>query len=188
MRYGRGFTDADLKSYGWMPFVFGACGNLAGGWLSDSLARRYGLRIGRCTVGAAGMVLSGFCMAGSRLVSDRLDALLLLSVGYFCMDAMLPVAWAVVLDIGRKYAGALGGSMNMAGQMAGFLSSVAFGHVVKWNLGRGMSEPEAYNFPLLPFSIMLVLCGVLFARLRPDRQLEPLAAPAAGARLASPHR
>ena len=33
------------------------------------------------------------------------------------MDCMLPVAWSVCLDIGRKYAGAVTGSMNMAGQV-----------------------------------------------------------------------
>jgi hypothetical protein len=80
----------------------------AGGWLSDSLVKRYGLRVGRCPVGSAGMVLSGVCMAGSRLASGHRDALLLLSLGYFCMDGTLPVAWAVCLDIGRKHAGAVG--------------------------------------------------------------------------------
>jgi hypothetical protein len=45
--------------------------------------------------------------------------------------------------------------------------------MVNWALGRGTSSSEAFNFPLLPFSIMLVIGGVLFSRLHPERQLVP---------------
>jgi MFS family permease len=89
------------------------------------------------------------------------------------MDAMLPVAWAVCLDIGRKYAGSVSGSMNMAGQLGSFLSSVAFGYIVGGLRDSGWSKPDAYNFPLLPFSILLLISGALFLRVDPNRQLIP---------------
>lgn len=173
LRNGRGFDNADLKVMAWLPFACGACGNLFGGWLSDKLTARYGLRIGRRTVGATGLALAGLCMMTARVTPGKLEPLVLLSLGYACMDAMLPVAWAVCLDIGKKYAGAVSGSMNMAGQLASFASSFLFGYIVTWAQNQGMTKTEAYNFPLLPFSIMLLVSASLFLRIDPEKQLVP---------------
>jgi hypothetical protein len=63
--------------------------------------------------------------------------------------------------------------MNRAGQLASFLSSVAFGYVVKYLLGQGWLRTDAYNFPLLPFSIALFVSAALFLRIDPTRQLIP---------------
>jgi len=55
---------------------------------------------------------------------------------------MLPTAWAVCLDIGKKYAGAVTGAMNTAGQIGSFISSVCFGYIVKFS--------HSYELPLIP--------------------------------------
>ena len=34
-----------------LPFLAGICGNLFGGWLSDRLVKRFGLKIGRLSIG-----------------------------------------------------------------------------------------------------------------------------------------
>ena len=54
--------------------------------------------------------------------------MLLLALAYAGSDFMLPVAWAVCLDIGGRHAGAVSGAMNMAGRRehsAAALRSVA---------------------------------------------------------------
>lgn len=61
------------------------------------------------------------------------------------MDCMLPVSWAICLDVAKRYAGALSGSMNMAGQLGSFGSSVAFGYLVDYY--------HSYDFPLKLFAI-----------------------------------
>jgi nitrate/nitrite transporter NarK len=78
---------------------------------------------------------------------------------------MLPVSWAVCLDIGRRYAGSVGGTMNMAGQLGSFLSSVAFGYIVTW--------AGNYNAPLYPMAALLLVSAVFFARIDPTEQLIP---------------
>jgi predicted MFS family arabinose efflux permease len=80
------------------------------------------------------------------------------------MDCMLPVSWAVCMDVGRKYAGAVSGSMNMAGQIGSFLSSVLFGYMVNWFGGD-------YNKPLIPLALMLLLSAFLFTLIDPNEQL-----------------
>jgi MFS family permease len=173
LRYGRGFDNNDLKIMSWLPFACGACGNLLGGSLSDRLTAKYGLRHGRRWIGAAGLALAGFCMLLARLAGGKFETVALLSLGYACMDAMLPVAWAICLDIGRKYAGAVSGAMNMAGQLASFLSSLLFGQIVAALMKKGIPQVEAYNFPLLPFAIMLIVSAALFTRIDPEKQLVP---------------
>ena len=79
------------------------------------------------------------------------------------MDCMLPVAWAICLDVGRKYGGAVSGSMNMAGQMGSFLSSVAFGYMVVY-FGN-------YNDPLKPLACMLFVSAFIFWQINPNEQL-----------------
>ena len=184
LREGRGYDNADLKSIAWLPFACGACGNLFGGWLSDRLCGKIGLKWARCSVGAGGLFLSGLFMMATHFAPGKLLPLVLLALGYGSMDAMLPVAWAVCLDIGRKYAGSVSGTMNMAGQLGSFMSAIAFGYFVKGLMGAGWSKPDAYNFPLLPFSIMLLISAGLFLRVDPNRQLIPESKPASGLKAA----
>lgn len=163
---GRGFSQDEIKVLAPWPFLAGAVGNLIGGQTSDFLSRRYGLKIGRRTVGGIGLFLSGCFMLACSQTPGKLPAIILLSLGYFSMDAMLPVAWAVCMDVGRKYGGAVSGSMNTAGQVGSFLSTTLFGYIVSWSGG-------SYNAPLVPFGLSLMISAYLFTRINPEEQLVP---------------
>ena len=165
LQKGRGFSEEEMKIFSTLPFIVGACGNLAGGALSDMLVRRFGLKIGRRSVGAAGLALSGAFLMTTALTSSKYVAVFCLAAGYGSMDCMLPVAWAICLDVGRKYAGAMTGSMNMAGQLGSFVSSVAFGYMVAY-FGN-------YNQPLIPLAAMLFVSAFLFTRIDPTQQVVP---------------
>ena len=166
LRLGRGFTADEMKIYAMLPFLAGAIGNLTGGALSDMLVRRIGLRAGRRTVAATGLAASALCVFGTAVVDNRLVAVALLTLGYFSMDCMLPVSWAVCVDVGRRHAGAVTGAMNTAGQLGSFLSSIAFGALVDKFGGR-------YDVPLLLFSVMLGISALLFLRIDASRPLVP---------------
>jgi len=57
------------------------------------------------------------CMALVWFTAGKfLSVVVLLSLAFAGSGFMLPVAWAVCLGVGRKSAGAVTGSMNMAGQ------------------------------------------------------------------------
>lgn len=171
LQKGRGFTENEMKIYSVLPFVAGAIGNLTGGSVSDILVRRLGLKQGRIIVGSTGLALSGLCMFGTAMTSSKYIAVAFLTFGYFSMDCMLPVSWSVCLDVGRKYAGAVTGAMNMAGQIGSFLSSLAFGYLVEmWG---------SYDKPLFPFAAMLLISAAIYTRIDPTEQLvpEPAAAP-----------
>jgi len=164
LQLGRGFTENEMKIWATLPFLFGACGNLTGGLASDHLSKRYGLKIGRRVIGSAGLALSGLFMLGTSQAESREWAVIFLALGYGSMDCMLPVSWAVCMDIGKKYAGAVSGSMNMAGQLGSFASTVLFGYLVTWFGGD-------YNKALIPLASMLLVSAVLFTFIDPTEQL-----------------
>ncbi len=160
---GRGFTADELRSLSSLPFIFGGLANLAGGFTSDRLVRRVGLKWGRRAVGVAGLTASAMFMLATAFTANKVASVVLLSFAYAGSDFMLPVAWAVCLDVGRRYAGAMTGAMNMAGQLGSFLSSVSFGYLVAWF--------GTYNAVLPPMAAMLVVSAALWLKIDPTREL-----------------
>src|SRR5262249_37886828 len=138
-------------------------GNLVGGFLSDRLAMRFGLKAGRRLVGSASLFLSALLLVAMSLTRNKAAIIVLSSLGFGVADLMLPAAWALCLDVGHRYAGVAAGAMNTAGQLGGFVCSVLFGYAVTV---RGN-----YHEPLWLIAAMVMLGSLLFTRLDPTRPL-----------------
>ncbi|MFN0120020.1 MAG: MFS transporter [Blastocatellia bacterium] len=163
LQKGRGLAEDEMKLMSSLPFIAGACGNLIGGALSDALVRKRGLTWGRRIVGTAGLAFSALFMLLAAMTPNKYMAVVFLTLGYGSMDCMLPVSWAVCLDVGRKYAGTVSGAMNMAGQVGSFSSSVLFGYLVTWF--------GSYNAPLYPMAALLLISALFFLRIDPAEKL-----------------
>lgn len=144
---GRGFSSGDLLKFSWLPFVFGAVANLLGGFTSDLLVTRIGLKWGRRLLGFSGLGLATIFLVAAYFTQDKVMTILFLALAYGASDFALPVAWAVCLDVGHQHAGVVTGSMNMAAQAGSFLTTVLFGYIVVWTGGN-------YNAPLIPIAVM----------------------------------
>lgn len=162
---GRGFDNADVVKYSWLPFAFGGTANFLGGVVSDRLVKRMGLVWGRRIVGMVGLGASATFIAATMFTDDKVLSVLFLALGYAGSDFMLPVAWAVCLDIGRKYAGAVSGAMNTAGQLGSTMTSIAFGYLV--------TSYGSYNAPLVPMAVMTAISALLWLKIDPSIQLIP---------------
>jgi ACS family glucarate transporter-like MFS transporter len=73
----------------------------------------------------------------------------------------LPPSWAFCIDIGRANAGAVAGTMNMAGNIGSFVTSLAFPYLLAMT---GSTTP----FFLIGALLNLVAAG-LWLMTRPDR-------------------
>lgn len=168
LEVGRGFSFAKGSLWSYLavasPFLVGMCGNLAGGSLSDWLSVRYGLKMARRSIGGTGLIVSGALMLAAATTGNNVMAVVCLALGYGCMDMMLPVSWAVCMDVGRQYAGTIGGTMNSAGQVGSFISTVGFGYILKAYGGN-------YNAPLFPMAACLVAAGLVFYFIDPTKQV-----------------
>jgi MFS transporter, ACS family, glucarate transporter len=165
LQKGRGFSESEMKIYAVLPFIAGIFGNIIGGTVSDYLCKRRGLKFGRVVVGTTGLFLSACFLLATAMTANRYAAVAFLTLGYGSMDCMLPVSWAICLDVGKKYAGTVTGAMNMAGQIGSFATAVVFGKLVMY-FGN-------YNQPLLPMAAMLLVAAVLYTQIDPNEQLIP---------------
>ena len=176
LQKGRGFSEDDLKIWGMLPFILSGTATLLGGILSDKLVPIIQIKWARRSIGAGGLLLGGLFMAAAAAVPDNRLAATFLAVGYGCMDAMLPVSWAVCMDVGGPHAGALSASMNTAGQIASFLSSVAFCFAVQ-ALSHHFSPRLSYSIPVYPLAAMLIISGLLFLKIDASQPLAGLPDP-----------
>ena len=158
---GRGFLESEMARYAALPFLAGAAGNIAGGYLSDKLSQRFGRRAGRSFLGAACLAASSLLLFGAAIISARWAALLFLTLSFGFMDCMLPAAWALCVDIGQGHAGLVSGAMNSAGQLGGFVCAVVFGYLVE--------RTGSFNAPLFLISCMVLVSSALFLAIDPDR-------------------
>jgi len=131
--------------------------------LSDRLARTHSLRLARCAVGAAGLLLAGVCLGLATITPNNTVAVGLLTLGGGALNVMIPVSWSICMDLGREHIGAISGAMNTAGQLGSLISSVAFGYLVEWT--------GSYDRALMPLAAALIVSGLLFASIDPTRQL-----------------
>jgi MFS family permease len=158
---GAGFTEKQMGLLSALPFLLGCCGNLAGGMLSDRLARRYGLKVARCGQASVSLAVSSILILGLAFAKDKALVIILAAAGFGVLDLMLPAAWSLCLDLGRAHAGLLTGTMNSAGLAGGFVCTVLFGYLVRATGG--------YRVPLSLVAAMVMLSAILFALIDPYR-------------------
>jgi sugar phosphate permease len=163
MEQGRGFQLSELNWAVAVPFSMSMIGNIAGGFLSDKFSVKYGLKTGRRLLGVGGLALSAVFMFLAAFIPGKIQVFVFLSLCFGVIDLMLPSAWAVCIDVGKRYGGAISGAMNTAGNIGGFTCAVLFGYLVE--------ATGNYNFPLYVISGMLVISALLFTRIDASKPL-----------------
>lgn len=138
-------------------------GDLAGGWLSDWLARKTGsLRWARRSVAITGFVVAAACILPATLTADRLLSAALTALGLFGLELTVGVSWAVVVDIGPEFAGSISGVMNMCGNLGGALSPLVFANLL---------ERYDWRAPFLVACGLLLLGAICYLRIDPDDKI-----------------
>lgn len=158
----RGYSEKNLLLSS-LPYFVGACANCAGGLLSNALVKRIGLKWGRCSIGLTSLGISALCTIAVMLTQNHLGAMLLLTVVYAGITFQQPIMFAVCLDIGGPYAGAMVGAMNTSAQLGAFASSVTFGYLV--------DRYANYNLPFIPMALLLLIGAAFWFKVDPRKQL-----------------
>ena len=154
-------TQAGLLSSA--PLIAGAIGNWVGGSAVDALYRRGRWTISRRVPAVIGFVLAAAGLLGSLAADDMYAKVLLLSVAVFGADMTLPPSWAFCIDIGRSDAGVVSGTMNMAGNLGSFVTSLAFPYLLIWT-----GSPSPF---FIVGATLNAGAAVLWMRARPDRPI-----------------
>jgi ACS family glucarate transporter-like MFS transporter len=129
-----GFSQLSGGLFAGLPFLLAGLANLAGGWLTDRLARSRGLRAARCGLGFAGFLACAALVLLSALAPQPIAKAVLLAFALGSVDLALGACWAVCLDIGVEHAGVVTGFMNTIGNIGGLIAPLVVGVAVdRWH-------------------------------------------------------
>jgi MFS transporter, ACS family, glucarate transporter len=167
MMHERGFTEGGTQLSA-LPFVFGAMANLAGGYARDAAVRRWGLKSGTRAVGITGLATAAVSVFAAFSSINNYVSLGWLALCYAGITFQQPTVFATCVEIGKRYTGAVAGSMNTAGAIGGLLSSLVFGYLVE--------RTRSYDAVLLSMAAALILGSALWLRIDAT---ETLASPTA---------
>ena len=142
LRERHGFEAASLGLFAGLPLIVSMPGDLLGGVVTDRLASRYGLRIGRCGLGAVSYVIAGVALLAAARSSTPVTAAVLIAVATGMTMFTLGAAWATVIEVGRNQVGVVGATMNSLGNLAAMLNPLIVAYSVEWF--------GSWNVPLLP--------------------------------------
>ncbi len=163
MELGRGFDKSELTYAVAVPFIMSMIGNIAGGHLTDRLTNRYGIKVGRKALGSTSLAVSAVCMFLAAFIPGKMAVFVFLSLCFGIFDLMLPSAWALCIDLGKRNAGTISGAMNTAGNIGGFFCGIFFGELVQ--------QSGNYNLPLYMIAVMLLVSALLFAFINPEKPI-----------------
>ena len=138
-RFALGGIEAGL--YSMIPLFAGAMGNWMSGLWVDRLYKRRNLKISRRLPAIAGFILAAFGMLMMARIDTPQVAIVFLSIAIFGADMTLSPSWAFCIDIGKEHAGAVSGTMNMAGNLGAFVTIIAFPYLYEWT---GSFQPFFY--------------------------------------------
>jgi len=129
-RYALGMVEAGF--YAAAPPLAGAFGNWVAGAVMDWIYRRKKWAASRRVPAIFGFSLAALGLLASMHMETAPGAIICLSLAVFGADMTLAPSWSVCIDIGRKHAGTVSGTMNMAGNLGSFITALAFPYLLKW--------------------------------------------------------
>ncbi len=128
----RGFSSFTLGVLAGLPLTLSVLADLFGGLTTDRLSRRFGLRIGRASVGGGSLACAGIFLIAGTFSPDPLWGAVLIALAAAASNFLLGASWGASVDLGGSHAGMVSAAMNTAGQIGGFLSPI----VLAWGVDR----------------------------------------------------
>jgi len=129
-RFQLGLVEAGF--YTSIPLIGGAVGNWLAGILVDAIYRKGKWKLSRSLPAIIGFSLSAIGMIMVTQVTSPLFSVAFMTLAVFGADMTLSPSWAFCIDIGKENAGAVSGTMNMAGNLGAFVTIIAFPYLFKW--------------------------------------------------------
>lgn len=157
-------TAVDAGFYAMIPLLGGALGNIFSGWLVDFLYGRGLVSLSRKLPAIVGFLLAALGMVMSLHQGTAGGAVFWLTIAIFGADMTLSPSWSFCIDIGGKHAGAVSGTMNMAGNLGSAITALAFAYLPESSKGN-----EAFFYTAAALSAVAIICWLLA---RPGRKIQ----------------
>lgn len=158
-----GFSMLSGGLFAALPFLCAGIANLAGGWLTDVLARERGLRAARCGLGFSAFFTGALLTFAATLAPQPIAKAVLLALALGSVDLALGACWAVCLDIGRDHAGVVTGCMNTFSNLGGLLTPIVVAYAVdRW---------QSWTFPFYVTAIVYATGAFIWLTIDPNQPI-----------------
>ena len=104
------------------------------------------------------LMLMGLVAAAVLAQGDMMKSLAMVAMGLasFCSDLTMPISWNACVEIGRRYTATLSGTMNMLGNLAGFVAPVGGGLI----LSRAAGDWNVLIYLMVGASWLAAVCWI----------------------------
>jgi MFS family permease len=127
-----GFDATTLGFLSGLPLLVSVPSDLFGGTLSDRLSAKYGMRVGRCFLGAIAYGLTAAFLFLAASSATPIVAAVSIAVATGLTMLTLGAAWSTCIEVARNHAGVVGAVMNTSGQVASLVMPLVVGYSVEW--------------------------------------------------------
>jgi len=158
-----GFSPLAGGAFAALPFFLAGLADVSGGWLTDRLSHRFGLRAGRCYLGFVAFFTCGLLLFTSTLIGDAVAKAVLLALALASADFGLSAAWAVCTDITPNHAGVMTGWMNTFGNLGGLFGPIVVGYAIdRW---------QSWTIPFYIAAVIYVVGALAWLVIDPTKRI-----------------
>jgi ACS family glucarate transporter-like MFS transporter len=161
LKQRHGFDATSLGIFAGLPLIVSMPGDLLGGVVTDRLASRYGLRLGRCGLGCVAYVIAGLALLAAAHSSTPIVAATLIALATGLTMFTLGAAWGTVIEVGRNHVGVVGATMNSVGNLAAMLNPLIVAYSVEWF--------GSWNLPLYVMGVLFLVGAFCWTVVDPQR-------------------
>jgi len=154
----RGLELKKNAVFSMIPFIAMTVFCLSGGWVSDRISRRFGIRLGRCGLGAVSFAFTAVFLVTGSQARGPYSAGVILAGGAGALYFSQSSFWAMSADLGGEHSGVVSGVMNMGCQIGAAVTAT----LTPWLAGR-FGWNSAFDFA----AVLAVAGGVLWFFVKP---------------------
>jgi ACS family glucarate transporter-like MFS transporter len=130
LREARGQPPGRAAALSVLPLLCGGFGSLLSGLLP--------MRVSRRAVAFCGFLGAAALLFAFTEIQAVIPAMLCMGMASFCSDLTMPISWNACVEIGGSYTATVAATMNMLGNLAGFVAPVIGGFILQktggnWN-------------------------------------------------------
>jgi ACS family glucarate transporter-like MFS transporter len=164
MAQARGLNLKTSAIYSMFPFIAMTVGCLLGGVVSDWIAARFGLRMGRCLLPGIALALTAVLLLLGSSAHDARIAALVLAAAVGALYLSQSNYWAVAADVAGEYTGIVSGLMNMGGQIGGACAA---------SLTPWIATRYGWNTAFVAAASLVVIGALAWILIDPNQLLMP---------------
>ena len=158
-------SEATLAILAGLPLFGGGFGSLIAAGLEAPLGRLLASEArARKGIAVTGFLAASGCFLASIYAGTAVAMAVLIGFAGLFNDFVLPSSWGTCMDVGGRFAGTFSGSMNMFGNLGGFVAPIAIGYI--------LSMTGAYTLALFISSGMYVVGALCWILLDPEVRLD----------------